>query len=54
VVEDCCGGDAQHTHDASITVMQRLYATVSSADEVMGLLDPSAAGAPVAAAAATA
>lgn len=54
VVEDCCGGDAQHTHDASITVMQRLYATVSSADEVMALLDPAAAGAPVAVAAATA
>lgn len=42
VVEDCCGGDAQHTHDASITVMQRLFATVDSTDGVIARL--SAAG----------
>jgi nicotinamidase-related amidase len=42
VVEDCCGGDAQHTHDASITVMQRLYASVASTDEVIERLSAAA------------
>jgi nicotinamidase-related amidase len=38
VVEDACGGDAQSTHDASITVLQRLYGRAASTDEVLAKL----------------
>lgn len=32
MVEDACGADSQEMHDASVTVIQRLYGTVMSTD----------------------
>ncbi|MFQ5426542.1 MAG: cysteine hydrolase family protein [Gaiellales bacterium] len=54
LVEDACGADSQEMHDAAVTVLQRLYGTVTSTDQAIEQLsqalgaakrDPALAGA---------
>ena len=48
VVEDACGADSPVMHDASLTVVQRLFAKVTTTDEVVERLEAKlAAGATV-------
>jgi nicotinamidase-related amidase len=35
LVEDATGGDAQETHDASVTVLQRLFGQITTTDAVL-------------------
>jgi nicotinamidase-related amidase len=39
LVEDACGADAPQTHEAAVTVLQRLYGTVASTAQVIGRLE---------------
>jgi nicotinamidase-related amidase len=39
LVEDACGADSQEMHDASVTVIQRLYGSVTSTDDAMAQID---------------
>jgi nicotinamidase-related amidase len=39
LVEDACGADSEAMHDASVTVIQRLYGSIVSTDDAMAQID---------------
>jgi nicotinamidase-related amidase len=39
LVEDACGADSPEMHDASVTVVQRLYGSITTTDEAMAQID---------------
>jgi nicotinamidase-related amidase len=39
LVEDACGADAPQTHEAAVAVLQRLYGTVASTEDVLVRLE---------------
>lgn len=39
IVEDACGADAPHTHQAALVVLQRLFGSVTTTDEVLAKLE---------------
>ena len=45
MIEDACGADSREMHDASLTVVQRLYGAVISTDETIGKLEATLAAA---------
>ncbi|MEZ5100033.1 MAG: cysteine hydrolase [Thermoleophilia bacterium] len=48
LVEDACGADSQAMHDAAVTVVQRLYGTITSTDAAIAEIEsrlPTAVGA---------